>query len=316
MALAELAIAQQEGKKGRAGRAYCLSATTANALWEGGASAPSSSLTDRSDIHRPVHAVFLGSDDELKAFAANLQMGREALDLKDRHSKSKSGFSFLKSAGFRHIWQRELEFIKLPDGKEQINNVSILTVYLPELFAFDPGMVDPENVRFVCLPSKAWADAQAGIDHDKVVQYARRLPTVKALNAPPKDERGYRDTRSEHVPKMPDERLRTLVTPACFFAARLDRVTRAPIPPDDRFSLHLLLEALKDGHATFTTDRRGYEYSYDTRPFGENPAHGFKSFGLEEAGYLPPIAYKATQKETETLLARCVEQFFDRAKGA
>src|SRR3990167_7260915 len=133
MDLTEVVIAPETGKKGRSFGALHLASATADALWPGGA-------TKKGYVSRPVYAVFLGSDAEMRPFAANLQLGRLAATGEHRRRHRQGGYEFLKSAGYRQAVQRHEEG-------------AVLTVYLPELLNLDPGMVDPEIVRFVLAPS-------------------------------------------------------------------------------------------------------------------------------------------------------------------
>ena len=169
MDLTEVVIAPEEGKKGRSFRALHLASATADARWPGGA-------TKKEGVLRPVHAIFLGSEAELRPFAANLQLGRLAStsgeSTRRRRNQQQTGFEFLKSAGYRQAWQRHEEG-------------AVLTVYLPDLFHLDPGMVDPKIVRFVLAPSKAWTEAQMAIPVAEIVRHVRRLPIVRKVNTPP-----------------------------------------------------------------------------------------------------------------------------------
>ena len=151
----------------------------------------------------------------------------------------------------------------------------------------------------------AWAEGQVGIDREGIVAYVKRLPLVKKLNSPPKDDRGWRDPEQKFVKQMSDDRLLGLVELAYDFALRLDRRSRAPIPADGRFYLQVLLACLEAGIASFAvTGNRG---AYQEVPFGEHASLGFRSEGAEEVGFLPGVAFKGTHEVLETLLAEQVE---------
>lgn len=292
MDLTEVAIAPEAGKKGRSFRALHLASATADALWLGG------EATKKGDVLRPVHAVFLGSEAELRSFAANLQLGRLASTSGEsrRRRGRQSGYEFLRSAGYRQVWQRHEEG-------------AILTVYLPGLFCLDPGMVDPEIVRFVVAPSAAWAAAQGDVPVPEIVRHARRLPIVREVNRLPED----RWRRDGFEPSLPDEKLAALVPTAYLFAAYLDRRTRAPLLADGRFYLQVMLACLKQGIASWSVSRGSYGYG-DSRRFGEHAALGFSEDHEEGCGLLPGVALQATHAQVEAILAEQVDLYFEIAK--
>lgn len=283
-ALSEFSIESEKGK-GRSFRALHFASVTANNLWPGGSTG--------KDITRPVYASFLGSEEELRPFAANLSCGRKAVGSTKR--RSNGGFEFLKSAGYKQFWQRE------PEG-------SILSVFLPELFLLDgSGMVDPKDVKFVLLPSKAWVLSQRGIDVQACVDHVKRLPFIQALNAPPvKDRWG---NLAEHDPPLSDEKLAELSVIAYLFAAYLDRRTRAPIPTSGKLYLQIMLACLKEGLATWATEARGGWYAGSK--FGHHGSFGFDEEGTQEAGFLPGIAFKSDHETVEALLASEISTYYE-----
>ena len=288
MDLQEVAILPESGKKGRSFRALALASATADGLWPGGA-------TKKGDVTRPVMAVFLGSEAEMRPFAANLQLGRVASTSEESYRRRgrQSGYEFLKSAGYKQIWQRH------PEG-------AILTVYLPDLYTLDPGMVDPTGARFAIAPTAAWAAAQE-IPVAEMVRHARRLPIVREVNTLP-EEKWQRDRFEK---SLPDEKLAALASIAWLFAAYLDRRTRVPIVADGRFYLQVMLACLKRGLASWSV----VEHSYGTKPFGEHPDLGFFENLAEGCGLLPGIAFKATHEEVEAVLAEEVEVFYKVVGG-
>jgi len=132
----EYTVCSDPTKKGRSFTARCVAVVVADHLWASGS---------HSDIIRPIWAQFIGSDAGLRPFATNLRLGRKVESSGSRRSGTR--IECLKSAGYQLSWQRE------PEG-------TILTVYLPDLFRLDPGMVDPEGARFVMLPPRWWVEAQ------------------------------------------------------------------------------------------------------------------------------------------------------------
>ena len=292
--LKEVVIERKQEGKGREFSATHLASVTADKLWEGGAA------DNKSDIARPVWATFFGSDDELRAFAANLSLGRRAVVHNNNYGRRGAGFEFLKSAGFKQIWQREAEG-------------AVVTVFLPELFLLDPGMVDPKEAKFVLLPPRDWADKQE-LPREEVARHARRLSLVKKLNAAPaRDDWRRRDPDFKHVEPYGMDELTAMVPTAYLFAAYLDRRTRAPIPADGRFYLQLMLACLEAGHACWSHD--SYSGGYRDRKFGFNIDLGFIEQGVATAGLLPGVAFKAPHEAIETLLASEIDTFFKMTRG-
>jgi hypothetical protein len=127
---------EKAGRKGRSFSAKCSALITANHLWDSGA----------GDTIRPIWAQFIGSDAELRPFATNLKLGRKAEPSRGRSSAG-DRLEFKKSANYQLSWQRE------PEG-------TILTLFHPDLFRLDPGMVDPGGASFVMLTPRWWVAAQ------------------------------------------------------------------------------------------------------------------------------------------------------------
>lgn len=132
----EYTVCSDPTKKGRSFTARCVALVVADHLW----------ASDNSDNVRPIWAQFVGSDAEMRPFATNLMLGRK-LEKCSRRASASDRIEFLKSAGYQLAWQRE------PEG-------TILTVYNPDLFRLDPGMVDPAGAAFVMLTPRWWLEAQ------------------------------------------------------------------------------------------------------------------------------------------------------------
>jgi hypothetical protein len=251
--------------KGRAFHAVLLASVEADQLWAGG--------NTSTDNIRPVWAMFAGSDQELRAFVANLQMGRKAnLQRAGYYRRGKEDrVEFLKSSGFQTIWQREEEG-------------SLVTVFLPELFQMDPGMVDQEVIRFVLLPTQGWHKKQE-IDAAPLIKHAKKC--------------GY---------TLPPERIAELAATSFLFSAYLDRRTRCPLVADGRFYMQLMLGCLKSGAATFAATS---DYSYNREePFGVHPHRQYYERNTADVGLLPGIAFHAGHTSFEELLAQEVALFF------
>jgi hypothetical protein len=286
----EVVIEPKQEGKGRSFRAICMASSRADKLWDGGGAA--------GDIERPVFAAFVGSDAELRPFVANLMLGRRAL-VAGNYGRRAKGFEFLKSAGYKYIWQREGEG-------------SIVSVFLPELFLMDPGMVDPKVAKFVLLPSSRWAAEQA-IDTGPIVRYVKRTPLVKKLNAgPPADDWRWRQKDYVHEPLFSDDVLAALVPTAYLFAAFLDRRTRAPLLADGRFYLQLMMACLGAGLASLSVDSYG---GYHGPKFGRSGSTGFVETNTAAAGFLPGVAFNAGHEAIETLLAQEIAIYFQLTRG-
>lgn len=253
-------IAPQEGKKGRSFMATCVAMMTANSLWEGSG----------SDNIRPVFAVFAGTDGELKPFMTNLRLGRKADLFNTYRNRSGDRIEFLKSEGFYMTWQRE-------------TLGSLATIFHPDLFRVDPGMVDPRGIQFILTVPQDWYASQR-LEKASVVQHVRRLmPTFK----------------------LTDEELEKLVPAAYLFAAYLDRRTRCPLIADGRFYLQILCSALEVGMASFP----GTDVKYG-RTDGFCGRFGFHAVGLDDIGISHAIAVHTPHTAFEEFLANEVTKYF------
>jgi hypothetical protein len=268
----EVVIAPQVEGKGRSFRAVLLASVEADLLWTGGQTG--------SDNLRPVWAMFAGSEQELRAFVANLTTGRKAIFPKNnRYSRAKDDqLEILKSAGYQTIWQRETEG-------------AIATLYLPELFQMDPGMVDPMGIRFVLLPTMEWVQNQK-LEMLPLIRHAKRV--------------GY---------EISTERLKELAPISYLFCTYLDRRTRCPLVSDGRFYLQLMLACLNCGVASFST-ASGYPSYNQDKIFGAHPESDFHEAGTDKVGLVPGIVFRSDHPTFETLLAEQVSIYFNTTKGS
>lgn len=227
--------------------------------------------------------MFAGSDAELRPFVTNLRLGRKA-ERQSNHSRGgdEERLEFLKSVGYQITWQRELEG-------------AIATLFHPDLFRLDPGMVDPAGIQFVLLVPTNWSAAQA-VDVEAAVDHVQAL-------APARD------------PSF----LASLVPTAYLFAAFLDRRTRCPLVADGRFYLQLLVASLDQGLASLPGNCA--RYNSDRREWGHNPRHGFNlevgaerysRAGIETIGLKHAISFHAMHELFEHFLAEQVTLFFER----
>lgn len=261
----DLVIQPAKEGKGRSFRSTLVSYVTADRLWAGGQTS--------TEVTRPVWAMFAGTDNELRPFLANLQLGRKAeVFVKGQFRKTPERFEILKSSGFQSAWQRT------PLG-------SVATLYAPDLFRLDPGMVDPKGLSFCILPSVAWlADVPIG---PEVYDHLRRLRTSAPLEL---------ETWLCHMGPL--------------FVAYLDRRTRCPLIPDPRFYVQVLVGALEQGLASRSLDPSKYYYDSNL-PWGCHKRHGFFECRTEEAGHAPGLAFHASHEELEKFLAEQARVYFE-----
>lgn len=263
----DIIIAPQSEGKGRTFRATLLASVEADRMWAGGLSS--------NETIRPVWAMFAGSEQELRPFVANLTLGRKATfpgHTRYRYGK-KEVVEFMKSAGYQTIWQKEEEG-------------ALVTVYQPSFFVLDPGMVDPEGISFILLPSKEWFEAQT-LDvspiqrHLRLCGYEQEIPGIEVIS---------------HL-----------------FATYLDRRTRCPLVADSRFYAQLLMSCLQYKLASYTmTDNHSFSYNRDDT-FGVSSTIGLVEHNTATVGLLPGIAFNSKHEAFEQLLAQEVGIYFQVA---
>jgi len=255
------------GAKSRSFRAMYLASIEADPLWSGG-------LADTNNI-RPVWAMFAGTEQPLRAFSANLSKGQKA-----QYSNGSSyrrgnmtRIEILRSAYYVNAWQREAEG-------------SILTMFLPELFRMDPGMVSQDGASFILAPYKQWVEDQSIPDKAQILEYGKQF-----------------------VPEdtwMTGETLERLVPMSFLFGAYLDRRTRCPLVADGRFYFQLLLACLEKGLASFALHDRSRSYN----KFGYHNSFRFYALGTPDIGLELPIAFKASHEDLEAMLSQQVDIYF------
>jgi hypothetical protein len=242
-----------------------LASVEADLLWSHG----------QSENMRPVWAMFAGSQQELRAFMANLAGGRFAtVEHKGYRRGKEDRIEFLRSARYQTIWQREDEG-------------SVATMFIPEIFKLDPGMVDPAGIGFVLLPTREW-HAQQTIETTKLAKHLERC--------------GF-EVSAEWAAEWG-------VT-AHLFAAYLDRRTQCPIIADARFYIQLMASCLQHGLASFAAES-GYSYSRD---FGIHENQNYFETDIQDVGFRPGLVFRSSHENFEKLLATEVEKFFRLTKG-
>jgi hypothetical protein len=130
---------EREGRKSRVFRADLLCVVTANRLWELGGSAKEHTV-------RPVLMAYAATEQESRAFTANLRSGRPAVDDTDRPTKLR--FEIPRSAGFQFDTHSQ-------DGG------TLTVAYLRWAFALQPADSTHELMRFLCMPPRWWVEREA-----------------------------------------------------------------------------------------------------------------------------------------------------------
>lgn len=260
-----LTIQQESQGKGRSFEAILLAHVEADALWDGGSTG--------TDDYRPVWMVLTGSDSNLRAFVANLRMGRKAEIASSGYSRRRKGtrYELLRSAGYQYLWQRT-------------SAGPVVTAYLPDLFRLDPGMVDPKGVSFCILPPQAWVQEQK-VDTTLPVQHMSRL--------------SY---------QAPADKLASWLPLAALFCAYLDRRTRCPLVADHRFYLQVFCAALEEGIASWSYEDN-YSYYHDP-VWGTHRHLGFHESDTVTVGLHPGVVCKASHEALEQFLATQVAVYF------
>lgn len=275
----EYVIQPREEGKGRSFGATCAALITAYGAFAEGC---------EGKTIRPVWALFANTDSELRSFVANLKGGRKAQPPGYGKKGDESRLEFLRSVGYQVSWQREAEG-------------ALATIYHPELFRLDPGLIDPRGISFVLLVPSDWSQAQD-------VDVATAVRHVVGIS-----------------PHVGEERLSSLVSTAYLFAAYLDRRTRCPLVADGRFYLQLLVAALETGVASLPGSdigRRGSMYMREE--WGRHAHHqfnveigtGYDGSGLHTIGLDHAISVLVKHPAFEEFLAEQVTLFFERTGGS
>lgn len=262
-------VTDPDSRRARTFEAVCVGTVMADRLVD----------VSGTSVERPVWACWAGPDQQLRAFMANVRLGRRIeMESSAYASRRDKKFEFLKKGGFQVVWQVE------PEG-------SLATIYVDELFRLDPGMVDPDGIRFIVMPDEAWLSTQEVVTG----------PACRAVLA-----RSGRPVDARFV------RLATL------FAAYLDRRTRCPIVNDPVFHAQLLYACLEAGVAEWPerSDPYGFTFENDRyRRYGT----GFQQVGTDRIGLGPGLCCRAGHDAFEALLATETTRYFGQSalrKGA
>lgn len=252
-----------KGDKGRSFSAELLACAQADALWEGGGTT--------TDTIRPVWMVLAGSELELRAFMANLMTGKVAIvDNRDRAYDALRGnkYEILRSAGYAH------HTVKLGGG-------AVTTLYLPDLVCIDPGMVDPDYIRFIVIPAMAWVTAQS-FDLIEARAIVERLAGMSW--------------------DITDTDLHNTLAEGVLFLAYLDRRCRYPIPFSPALGAWLMMVCEQKR----VLHRPAPQCSYH---------HKYHVFGAKNAQSHPGFAFGAKHEDLSEILSSEIPRWFSALDG-
>lgn len=267
----ELTIQSGDSKKrkGRSFRGVVLAYATATGLWSSGST---------GDVVRPVFTVLGAADEEARPLLENLRAGERATLKGEEVYSSRSQLELLRSANYAFHLQRTGEG-------------TLITAYLPELFEFQPGLLDPDGVRFVVVPARQDVDAiPVSVEETRVV--VRHLEVLEETA----------------------EASRELCAMAALWAAYFDQRSELPIPPELSFRVQLYLAALQEGIASTTLPLRG-SGDGDVHA-GQHAALGFRLYVSRGFPLVPGVATKATHEELGVFFAEQIERYEQARKAA
>ncbi len=250
-----------KGRKGRSFRGVVLAYATAPGLW---------GLSAGAEALRPVYLSVAASDDEAPSLLENLRAGERAILKGEHFGVSGVPLELMRSAAYAFAGQRT------PEG-------TILTGYLPELFDFHPGLLDPEAVRFVLLPARHDFEA-IPVSAEEMTAVWRHL---SALGDPAESAIS-----------------RDLCATAAMWAAYLDQRCELPIPPELEFRVQLCVAALREGLTSRPLPLRASE----ERAPDQHSALGFRLYLAQGFPLVPGVACRAGHVELAAFLAEQIER--------
>jgi hypothetical protein len=333
--------------KGREFSAELLAYVKADTFWSGGQT--------ETDNNRPIWAMLGGTEQELRSFIANIQMGqRAALPVKDYSRSAPTRFEWLKSGGYRYLWQKVGGLTNNNDNDPATGTTSsgadidadvsdnradlaLVTIYQPELFRLDPGMIDSQECCFVMLPPVWWVGQQLVrlyadetlctrlLAHANLIGIADWASST-SISSGNGSNRGQ--GQSEHQQSFEAKEILSQVPQAAYFAALLDRRTPKPMPDNLEFYLQVYFYALKEGIATMSL-RSQLDYSYVRAttpdkwfwarhratnmglPQHKELAASYLEYDTEQVGLCPGVAVKVSQTRLDEFLAEQVQIYFE-----
>ncbi len=271
----------------------------------------------KTESIRPLWIMLTAGDEAaLRPFIANLRAGRLA-DLTDTQqpghagSKTPPRIELLKSAGYNYLWQRNTG----PD------RAAVVTAYLSTLCALDPGLIDPTEIRFLCLAPGWWCVQEATTLRTDRVRCAAVLAHTHRLGL----HETQRPAASRRLPvplTLSEDALLDLVPQAAYFAAYLDRRTGRPLVNDLGFFVQIYLAALASGIASLAQTpqslRRHRDGGYrasdpdpaDPWGWARQPAYrDFQEVNTRAVGLVPGIACRTDHATLDAFLAAEVARY-------
>jgi hypothetical protein len=253
-----------KGRKGRSFRGVVFAYAVAPGLW--GAS---------GELPRPVYLSVGASDDEARSVLENLRAGERAQVTGEHLGTTGRAFELVRSADYAFASQRT------PEG-------TIITAYLPELFDFNPGLLDPDAVRFLLLPALR-EFGEVPVAPEELTAVWRHL---SALGDPAESAIS-----------------RDLCAMAAMWGAYLDQRCELPIPPDLEFRVQLYVAALRAGLASRPLPLRD---GADRAP-DQHGRLGFKLYVAEGFPLVPGVACVVTHADLAEFLAEQLQRY-ERAR--
>ena len=257
--------------KTRSFKGVVFATTHADGIWSTGQAA--------KETVRPLFSIVGADEAEAGALIANLRLGRKFGDRppdKKADRYKYTTYEFARSADYRWKMQRH------PEG-------TLCQVFQPDMYAADPGMVDPKECTFALLPALTWLDAYP-LDIDAMVAHC--------LNMMP----GLHGELTER--NSPD--MLALAKIAPLWLVYLDRRTTCPLVPEPTFALQLLLGALHNGYAT-----RGASMDSHASPTWGRGHWSYKEEGLADMKLAVGIVTHVDHKLLEPFLADHVARYYD-----
>lgn len=256
---------------------------------------------------RPVLAVFAMSRAAEGPFVANLRAGRR-LRIDGLGGSREEGLplEFMKSAGYEVRPQR-LEWITRTADGEQVQQGTVLDVFVRDLYEFSPVIANEEEVCFLISESvERYQREAAGLS----------APLAKLVLRQYQPREGERDWEREK--RVAEAGLGTrpvsvdpeiMVAEGRRFAAAIDRRADVPLLADPLFGVQLLCSALARGYAL---------RSQHSPPFSPHETKSFCEVGVERTKRAPGLAFKMRQDSLEKWLAAEVAAYDElrRAVGA
>ena len=257
--------------KSRSFRGVVFASVHADGIWDVGRAA--------KETVRPLFSIVGADEAEAGALIANLRLGRKFGDRPPAQKADRykyTTYEFAKSADYRWKQQRH------PEGV-------LCQVFQPDLYAADPGMVDPKECTFALLPALTWLDAYP-LDIDAMTSHCLAM-----------------------MPGLPDElaernspELRALAKIAPLWLVYLDRRTTCPLVPEPAFALQLLLGALHNGYAT-----RGAKMDSHASDSWGRGKWEYQEEGLADMKLAAGLVTHVDHKLLEPFLADNVARYYD-----